>query len=115
MHESYASVAPRPEDWTVLADKLGQLMTQNYDWSADVAKIKTPTLIAIGDADAVHPAHSVELFELLGGGKAEVGWDGSGMPNSRLAILPATTYYDIVFSPALASAAQQFLDAPEGK
>ena len=112
MHESYASVAPRPEDWTVLADKLGQLMTQNYDWSADVAKIKTPTLIAIGDADAVRPAHAVELFELLGGGKAEAGWDGSGMPNSRLAILPATTHYDIVFSPALASAAQQFLDAP---
>jgi pimeloyl-ACP methyl ester carboxylesterase len=117
MHEAYASVAPRPEDWPRLADKLGQLVSQNYDWSVDVAMMKTPTLIAIGDADAVRTAHAVELFELLGGGKAEAGWDGSGMSNSRLAILPATTHYDIVFSAALATAAEQFLDAamPEDK
>jgi len=115
MHEAYASVAPRPEDWPVLADKLGQLLKQNYDWSNDVAKMKTPTLIAIGDADSIRTAHAVEIFELLGGGKVDAGWDGSGMPNSRLAILPATTHYDIVFSPALASAVKQFLDAPMPK
>jgi pimeloyl-ACP methyl ester carboxylesterase len=117
MHEAYASVAPRPEDWPRLADKLGQLVRQNYDWSVDVATMNTPTLIAIGDADAVRTAHAVEIFELLGGGKAEAGWDGSGMPHSRLAILPGTTHYDIVFSPALAAAAEQFLDAvlPEEK
>ncbi len=112
MHEAYASVAPRPEDWPRLADKLGQLVSQNYDWSVDVASMQTPTLIAIGDADAVRTAHAVEIFELLGGGKAEAGWDRSGMSRSRLAILPATTHYDIVFSPALAIAANQFLDAP---
>jgi pimeloyl-ACP methyl ester carboxylesterase len=117
MHEAYASVAPRPEDWPILADKLGQLVSQFYDWSVDVAMMKTPTLIAIGDADAVRTAHAVEFFELLGGGKAEAGWDGSGMPRSRLAILPATTHYDIVFSPTLAVAVEQFLDAamPEEK
>jgi pimeloyl-ACP methyl ester carboxylesterase len=117
MHEAYASVAPRPEDWPRLADKLGQLVSQNYDWSVEVAMMKTPTLIAIGDADAVRIAHAVEIFELLGGGKAEAGWDRSGMSHSRLAILPATTHYDIVFSPALAAAAGQFLDAamPEEK
>ena len=117
MHEAYARVAPRPEDWPILADKLGQLVSQNYDWSVDVATMKTPTLIAIGDADAVRTAHAVEIYELLGGGKAEAGWDGSGMPRSRLAILPGTTHYDIVFSPALATAAEQFLDAtmPEDK
>ena len=35
------------------------------------------------------------------------GWDGSGMPSARLAILPATTHYDIFSSPRPAS-----LDAP---
>jgi len=29
----------------------------------------------------------VQLFELLGGGKKDGGWDGSGMSNARLAIL----------------------------
>jgi pimeloyl-ACP methyl ester carboxylesterase len=47
-----------------------------------------------------------------GGGKADAGWDGSGMPNARLAILPATTHYDIFSSPVLASAVTPFLDAP---
>ena len=111
MHTAYASVAPRPEDWPHLADKLGQLVSQNYDWSVDVATMRMPALIAIGDADAVRIAHAVEFFELLGGGKAEAGWDRSGMSNSSLAILPATTHYDIVFSPALAAAVEQFLDA----
>jgi hypothetical protein len=63
-------------------------------------------------AGAVRTAHAVEMFGLLGGGKADTGWDGSGMSTARLAILPATTHYDILFSPALASAANQFLNAP---
>jgi pimeloyl-ACP methyl ester carboxylesterase len=112
MHAAYASVAPRPEDWPTLADKLGQLLKQDYDWSKDVAAIRAPTLIVIGDADSVRTAHAVEMFELLGGGKADAGLDGSGMSNSRLAILPATTHFNILFSPMLASAVPPFLDAP---
>ncbi len=53
----------------------------------------------------------VYFFELLGGSKAD-GWDGSGMSDARLAILPATTHYDILSSPSLASTATPFLDAP---
>ncbi len=40
------------------------------------------------------------------------GWDGSGMSSARLAILPATTHYDIFSSPRPASTAAPFLDAP---
>jgi hypothetical protein len=71
-----------------------------------------PVLIVIGDADSVRAAHGVEMFELLGGGKADAGWDGSGMSASRLAILPATTHYNIIFSPGLASILNSFLEAP---
>jgi pimeloyl-ACP methyl ester carboxylesterase len=112
MYQLYASVAPKPDDWPVLLTKLGQLLGQDYDWSNDVAAITAPTLIVVGDADSVPTAHAVQFFELLGGGKADAGWDGSGMPNARLAILPATTHYNIFFSPALASAVRPFLDAP---
>ena len=69
-------------------------------------------MIVFGDADSVRTAHAVRLFELLGGGKADAGWDDSRMSNARLAILPATTHYDIFSSPALASAVTPFLDAP---
>jgi len=49
---------------------------------------------------------------LLGGGKKEAGWDGAGMSNARLAILPAMTHYDILSSPVLASMLTSFLDEP---
>jgi pimeloyl-ACP methyl ester carboxylesterase len=112
MYQLYASVAPRPEDWPVLLTKLGQLLGEDYDWSEDVAAIEVPTLIVVGDADSVRTAHAVRYFELLGGGKADAGWDGSGMSDARLAILPATTHYNIFFSPTLASTVTPFLDAP---
>jgi len=112
MYALYSSVAPRPEDWPVLLTKLGALLRKDYDWSGDVAAVGTPTLIVVGDADSVRTSHAVEFFELLGGGKADAGWDGSGMSNARLAILPATTHHDIFSSPTLASAVAPFLDAP---
>ncbi len=115
MQQAYASVAHKPEDWPALVAKLGDLLRQNYDWSADVAAIKEPTLIVVGDADSVRTAHAVEFFELLGGGKADAGWDGSGMSNARLAILPATTHYNIFFSPQLVSVVTSFLDAALSK
>jgi pimeloyl-ACP methyl ester carboxylesterase len=112
MYQVYSSVAPRPEDWPVLLTKLGQLLGQDYDLSEGVAAIEAPTMIVVGDADSVRTAHAVEFFELLGGGKADAGWDGSRMPNARLAVLPGTTHYDIFSSPALASAVTPFFDAP---
>jgi pimeloyl-ACP methyl ester carboxylesterase len=112
MYQLYASVAPKPEDWPVLLTKLGQLLGQDYDWSKDVAAMEVPTLIVVGDADSVRTAHAVQFYELLGGGKADAGWGGSGMSNARLAILPATTHYNIFFSPTLASTITPFLDAP---
>jgi pimeloyl-ACP methyl ester carboxylesterase len=112
MYRLYAAVAPRPEDWPVLLTKLGRLLEQDYDWSEGVSAIEAPTMILVGDADSVRTAHAVEFFELFGGGKADAGWDGSERPNAQLAILPATTHYDIFSSPALASAVTPFLDAP---
>jgi pimeloyl-ACP methyl ester carboxylesterase len=112
MYQLYSSIAPKPDDWPVLLTKLGELLRQDYDWSNGVATITAPTLIVVGDADAVRTAHAVQFFEMLGGGKADGGWDGSGMSKARLAILPATTHYNIFSSPLLASVATPFLDAP---
>ena len=112
MHQAYVNAAPNPENWTTLVTKTGQLISQEYDWSQGVATIKLPTMIVVGDADSIRPEHVVEFFELLGGGKKDAGWDGSGMPNARLAVLPGTTHYNIFYSPMLASVVTPFLDAP---
>jgi pimeloyl-ACP methyl ester carboxylesterase len=112
MYQMYARIAPKPADWPVLLTKIGDLLRKDYDWSKDVAAIRASTLLVFGDADAIPPAHAVQFFELLGGGKKDGGWDGSGMSNARLAILPGLTHYTIFSSPALASTVTPFLDAP---
>ena len=115
MYQLYASIAPRPEDWPRLLDKLGEAMKKDFDFSKEIARIRATTLVVAADADIFPPAHAVELFGLLGGGKRDGGWDGSGRPNSRLAILPGLTHYNIGSAPALSSTVIPFLDEPTPK
>src|SRR5467141_2391542 len=44
MYQSYSQIAPRPEDWTVLNTKLGEMFRKDYDWSSEVQTIHIPTL-----------------------------------------------------------------------
>jgi pimeloyl-ACP methyl ester carboxylesterase len=110
LYKTYASVAPRPQDWTTLVTKMSDLLRKDYDWTEGVAAIKAPTMLVFGDADAIRPAHVVEFFGLLGGGQKDGGWDGLGISNARLAILPGVTHYNIVESPLLAQVVGPFLD-----
>lgn len=64
-----------------------------YDWSKEVKNIQAPILMAIGDADGVRYEHALELFRAKGGGKMG---DISGLPKSRLAILPGTTHIGVM-------------------
>lgn len=112
MYQLYSHIAPTPEGWPVLHTKLGEMFRKDYDWSKDVPTITAPTLLVFGDADAVRTAHAVQFFELLGGGKKDGGWDGSGASDARLAILPGLTHYAIFSSSVLASTVTPFLDAP---
>jgi pimeloyl-ACP methyl ester carboxylesterase len=114
-HEAYVSVAPRPEDWPVLVSKTGDLLRQDYDWSAGVAAIKAPTLLAVGDADSVRIDHAVEMYGLLGGGPVILTPDGrmGDLPDSQLAVLPGTTHFSILYrADLLLPIATAFLDAP---
>jgi len=111
-HTAYLNSAPHPEDFPKLVEKTRELLGQDYDWSAEVAALNTPTLIVAGDADSVQTAHLVEMFGLLGGGQKDGGWDGSGMSNSRLAILPGTTHFTILEQAALVPMVTTFLEEP---
>ena len=110
VYRAYASVAPRPEDWPILHSKLPDLLSRDYDWSDDIAAITVPTLLVFADADSIQPSHMVEFYELLGGGRRDGGWDGSGVPSARFAVLPGRSHYDIMDSPLLGSVVGIFLD-----
>jgi pimeloyl-ACP methyl ester carboxylesterase len=114
MYQVYARVAPRPEDFGRLLDKIGASMAKDFDFAEEVRGLTVPTLFVAADADMFPASHAVEVFALLDGGQRDGGWMGEGRPagGHALAIIPGTTHYDITTSPALAAAALAFLDAP---
>ncbi|HLU94458.1 MAG TPA: alpha/beta hydrolase [Membranihabitans sp.] len=110
MYQSYAEIAPQPEDFPRLLGAIGEFMTQPYDWSDDVQKLKMPVMIAFGDSDMFRPEHMVEFYQLLGGGQKDGGWMGENMSQNRLAILPGATHYNIIMSPLLVPTVMTFLE-----
>jgi len=112
MYELYQRVAPRPEDFPRLLDKIGALMSQDFDLSEDVRGIQVPTLVMAADADMAPPSHYAEVFKLLDGGLRDGGWMGEGRPagGHALAILPGLTHYNIFASPLFVQATLAFLD-----
>jgi len=98
-------------DWTNLFRKVGDMTKRPFDWSADVAKLKTRTLLVFADADAIRPEHMVEFWRALGGGQRDAGIDGSLRPANELAILPNTTHYTLPVDPLLPEVVGRFLGA----
>lgn len=113
MYAAYASVAPNPDNFTMLCKKIGEMVRHDYDYSAGVKGLTMPVLLMFGDADGLPPTHAAEFFALLGGGLRDGSWDRSGMSKSQLAILPSVTHYDIYMAPLLPAAVAQFLEAPD--
>jgi pimeloyl-ACP methyl ester carboxylesterase len=111
-HEIYLKVAPKPDHFSRLVEKIKGLDLSPQDWPADAIRgIAAPTMIVIGDSDGTTLEHAVEMFRLSGGG---VFGDIAGMPKSRLAILPGTSHVGMVGRAGwLAPMVAEFLDAPE--
>ena len=112
MWELYQRVAPRPEDFGRLLDKIGAAMKQDFDFSEEVRGLQVPTMIVAADADMAPPSHYVEVFELLDGGLRDGGWAGEGRPKGghALAILPGLTHYNLGASALFAAVVLDFLD-----
>ena len=112
MYQLYQRVAPRPEDFPRLLDKIGRSMAIDFDYTEEVRSLRVPTLIVCADADMAPPSHYVEIFKLLGGGLRDGGWMSEGRPEGghALAILPGLTHYNLGISPLFATAALAFLD-----
>jgi pimeloyl-ACP methyl ester carboxylesterase len=112
IYELYQRVAPRPEDFPRLLDKIGEAMAQDFDFTEEVRGLQTPTLIMAADSDMAPPSHYAEVFNLLDGGLRDGGWMGEGRPRGghALAILPGLTHYNVFASPLFAAVTLAFLD-----
>ncbi len=112
MYKLYQEVAPRPEDFPRLLDKIGASMAEDFDYTEEVRGLRVPTMVVAADADMAPPSHFVEVFTLLDGGRRDGGWTGEGRPKGghALAILPGLTHYNSFAAPLFATVTLAFLD-----
>lgn len=98
MRREYDRLAPRPQDFPVLVEKLKALDAAPFAWDSAMRSLAHKTMIVMGDYDIVRPEHAVEMFRMRGGGDAAVASRGFLMesPPARLLILPATSHIGVV-------------------
>jgi pimeloyl-ACP methyl ester carboxylesterase len=111
MEQAYRAKSPHPDKLQDLLDKLGTFDDGFPGWSdADIEGIAAPTLITVGDCDAVTLEHAVRFLQLRGG---DVNGDFAGVPSSQLAVFPGTThFYGLARTGLVLDVVLHFLDAP---
>jgi pimeloyl-ACP methyl ester carboxylesterase len=112
--KEYQRIAPKPEDFPALVERIRQLDLNWKGWPPEMLQsIKAPVMIIVGDADVVRLEHVVQMFRLFGGG---VAGDMAGLPKAQLAVLPGTTHVSIVEKTDwLFSMADAFFEAAPAK
>ena len=103
---------PDPRRFPQFLDKMGNMMSEAYDWSADIAKLPMPVLLVFADNDSVSQKHVAEFFALVGGGVKEPGWIETKLSKSRLAVVPGYSHYNLVSSPEVPQIVARFLTDP---
>lgn len=111
MEQSYRAKSPHPDRLQNLLDKLSTFDQGFTGWSDDdIRGIAAPTLITVGDCDAVRLDHAVRFLQLRGG---DVNGDFVGVPASQLAVFPGTThFFGLARTDLVRDVVLTFLDAP---
>ena len=103
---------PDPQRFPQFLDKFGKMMSEDYDWSKDVAQLPMPVLLVFADNDSISQKHIAEFFALLGGGMKEPGWQNTQLSQSRLAVVPGYSHYNFLTSPEVPQIVGKFLADP---
>jgi len=82
--EHYKRVAPDPEYWSRIFDKLAGLQWEGFS-KEELASIQSPMLIALGDRDFVRLEHAVETFNRIS--------------NAELAVIPDAGHFTLSSEP----------------
>jgi pimeloyl-ACP methyl ester carboxylesterase len=112
IYTRYAEVAPHPEQFPLLLDRMGELMRKDYDWRSEITKLPMPTLLVFADHDAVSTKHIAEFFALFGGGMQDPGWEG---PPKYSRARPGSTHYNFGQGPDIARVIEDYLTNPTSK
>lgn len=92
--EEYPKLAPNPDGFPAFVEKMIAIEKEPMALEENVKKLKIPVLIIAGDADGATLEHTIAMFRLLGGGV--MGDMENPLPDSRLAIMPATSHTAVI-------------------
>lgn len=97
--ESYKKVAPDPDNWPRIWDKVANFVWGGFS-KEELASIKAPLLIALGDRDFVRLGHAVETLSLI--------------PNAELAVIPDAGHFALMSEQErVIPIVKHFLEKPE--
>ena len=97
--EGYKRVAPDPAYWPRVYDKVGAIKWQGFS-KEELASMRVPILIIVGDHDFVRLEHAVESVQLI--------------PNAELAVIPDASHFVLFSEPdRVIPVVKHFLEQPE--
>lgn len=97
--ENYKKLAPDPDYWATFWGKSVSVRWDGFS-REELASIKAPVLIAVGDHDFVHVEHAVETLKLI--------------PNAELAVIPDAGHYALFSEPErVIPVVEHFLNKPD--
>jgi pimeloyl-ACP methyl ester carboxylesterase len=105
----YERTSPKPGNWRAFLTKFIEFDKKDFDLGEEkIRNIKKPVLIINGDNDGVDKEHIFKSYKLVGG---SVFADMTGVPPSRLAIVPATSHVTLMMeTQKLWAIIQPFID-----
>jgi pimeloyl-ACP methyl ester carboxylesterase len=99
--ERYRAVAPEPENWPHFWNKVVAIQWGGFS-NEELASIKAPLLIALGDHDFIRLEHALETFRLI--------------PGAELAVIPDAGHFALFSEPdRVIAVIRHFLEKPENK
>lgn len=97
IRRDYDRLAPRPQDFGSLVEKLKALDATAFDCTRAFSSIEHKTMIVVGDYDVVATEHAVAMFRSRKGGAPSVAAQGflTEPPPARLLVLPSTSHLGV--------------------
>lgn len=86
MEDDYRRVAPDPDHFRQHLAKTSAVVAAFRGWTADeLASLRAPTLLVVGDHDFVRVEHAAEMLELI--------------PDAQLAVIPGARHTEVMRRP----------------
>src|SRR4051812_12022031 len=84
----YEATAVDPTNWSTFFEKSARMWREEPTFTAgDLTRVQTPTLVLVGDDDALYWEHTLAFYE--------------GIPDSQLAVMPGTSHTCPIEKPML--------------